>query len=61
MPLDDSPSPLPESASKERISVSLSPGQKSDLQRIAAEKKVSLAWVIRDAVDAYLASQASNE
>lgn len=37
-----------------RISVSVSTEDKSALERIAEEKKVSLAWVIRDAVSDYL-------
>jgi predicted transcriptional regulator len=37
-----------------RASVSLSPEVYKTLERIAQEKKVSVAWVIREAVDKYL-------
>ena len=37
-----------------RISVSISTEEKAALERIAEEKRVSLAWVIRDAVSRYL-------
>jgi len=38
----------------ERLSISVSREDKSALEVLATEKKVSLAWVIRDAVDRYL-------
>lgn len=38
-----------------RLSVSVSAEDKDALERIAADKKVSLAWVIRDALSQYLA------
>ena len=38
----------------ERISLSISAEDKSSLERIANEKRVSIAWVIRDAVSGYL-------
>jgi dienelactone hydrolase len=38
-----------------RASVSFSPGQYSEIERIAASKKVSVAWVVREAVDRYIA------
>jgi predicted transcriptional regulator len=60
MSTDDNPKPHPESQHTERISVSLSSGQKSELQRVAVEKKVSLAWVIREAIDVYLGKQSSS-
>jgi len=41
--------------SVERLSISISSEDKSALKQIADEKKVSLAWVIRDAVSQYLA------
>lgn len=40
----------------ERISLSISAGDKAALDRIAEEKRVSLAWVVRDAVSHYLAA-----
>ncbi len=39
---------------KIRISVSLPVQSHEELERLAAQKKVSMAWVIRDAVDRYL-------
>lgn len=41
--------------SVERLSISIPKEDKQALERIATEKKVSLAWVIRDAVSQYLA------
>ena len=38
----------------QRISVSFSFEKYRELQNIAHKKKVSLAWVVRDAVDRYL-------
>lgn len=40
-----------------RASVSLPPGVYSTLQDIAKQKKVSVAWVIRDAAEKYIADQ----
>jgi predicted transcriptional regulator len=40
-----------------RASVSLSPEVYKTLEQIAQEKKVSVAWVIREAVDKYLADK----
>jgi len=40
-----------------RVSVSLPPDVHSTLEQIAQEKKVSVAWVVRDAVDKYLADK----
>ncbi len=39
---------------KHRISVTFSAEIYEELQRIADSKKVSLAWVVRDAVERYL-------
>jgi len=44
----------------ERISLSLAAEDKSALERIAFEKRVSIAWVIRDAVTRYLEQSAEN-
>lgn len=40
----------------ERLSISIPKEDKEALERIATVKRVSLAWVIRDAVTQYLAS-----
>lgn len=40
-----------------RASVSLPPEVYSTLQDIAKQKKVSVAWVIRDAAEKYIADQ----
>ncbi|RYF47030.1 MAG: hypothetical protein EOO38_12960 [Cytophagaceae bacterium] len=37
-----------------RASISFSEEQYQVLEKIAVEKKVSLAWVVRDAIDGYL-------
>ena len=37
-----------------RVSVSFDPADYDELIRIAAEKRVSVAWVVRDAVAAYI-------
>ncbi len=41
----------------ERLSISVSGEDKAALAMLATEKKVSLAWVIRDAVDRYLKTE----
>lgn len=40
-----------------RVSVSLPHGIHAELERIARDKKVSLAWVMRDAAEKYVADQ----
>lgn len=40
-----------------RISVSLSPDVHATLEQIAQEKKVSVAWVMRDAAEQYIAAK----
>jgi len=40
-----------------RVSVSFPASTYLELERIAAAKKVSVAWVVRDAADRYLAEQ----
>ncbi|WP_446741962.1 ribbon-helix-helix domain-containing protein [Silvibacterium acidisoli] len=40
-----------------RVSVTLAPDVHQTLERIAREKKVSLAWVMRDAAEQYIASK----
>jgi len=42
-----------------RLSVSISAEDREALEKIAVEKKVSLAWVLRDAVSKYLESDHS--
>ena len=37
-----------------RISVTFKNAYYSELQRIAKKKKVSIAWVVRDAVESYV-------
>lgn len=44
--------------SVERLSISISAEDKAGLERIATEKRVSLAWVIRDAITQYLSRSA---
>lgn len=41
----------------ERLSISVSGEDKAALEMLATKKKVSLAWVIRDAVDRYLKTE----
>jgi predicted transcriptional regulator len=41
-----------------RFSITLPREQHKELDRLAERKRVSLAWVIRDAVDQYLEAQA---
>ena len=52
--LDSKPTGKPRTT---RASVSLPPEIYSTLQDIAKEKKVSVAWVIRDAAEQYIAAQ----
>ena len=40
-----------------RVSVTFPSPHYEQLQRLAAEKRVSVAWVVREAVREYLASQ----
>lgn len=40
-----------------RASISFPEEQYQVLEKIAAENKVSLAWVVRDAIDGYLKSK----
>jgi metal-responsive CopG/Arc/MetJ family transcriptional regulator len=42
---------------KVRPSISFPQGLYTSLEKIAYEKKVSLAWVVRDAVEIYLKEQ----
>jgi metal-responsive CopG/Arc/MetJ family transcriptional regulator len=40
-----------------RASVTFPPDLYSELERLALEKKVSVAWVVRDAVEKYVESR----
>jgi predicted transcriptional regulator len=40
-----------------RTSVSFAPGVQEELNRLAVKRKVSVAWIVREAVDRYLASE----
>lgn len=42
-----------------RTSVTISKSEYRELEKLASEKRVSIAWVVRDAVEKYLVSQAS--
>lgn len=44
-----------EGQAKTRMSVSLPPALHLELERIARDKKVSLAWVVREAAEKYVA------
>jgi predicted transcriptional regulator len=41
-----------------RTTVSLPSDDHADLERIAEGKKVSVAWVVREAIDRYLSAEA---
>jgi hypothetical protein len=43
-------------ASGTRITVTLPPDQYGDVLRLAKSKRVSASWVVRDAVEKYLAA-----
>lgn len=45
-------------ARKPRVSVSLDPADHAALKRIAEERRVSLAWVVREAVSEYISQRA---
>ena len=47
----------PRSAASVRASISFPPDLYETLEEIAREKKVSLAWVVRDAVERYVAEK----
>lgn len=47
----------PEGSASVRASISFPPDIYDALERLAKEKKVSLAWVVRDAVEKYVAEQ----
>ena len=47
----------PEGAASVRASISFPPDIYELLEQLARQKKVSLAWVVRDAVEQYVAGQ----
>ena len=49
------------SASLVRASISFPPDLYETLEKLAKQKKVSLAWVVRDAAEKYVASEAKEE
>jgi metal-responsive CopG/Arc/MetJ family transcriptional regulator len=49
------------SASLVRASISFPPDLYETLEEIAKQKKVSLAWVVRDAAEKYVADQAAEQ
>jgi predicted transcriptional regulator len=51
------PSDTSEVQVKTRMSVSLPSSLHAELEQIAREKKVSLAWVMREAAERYVADQ----
>ena len=53
----DRQSRKPERASSVRASISFPPDIYAVLEQLARQKKVSLAWVVRDAVERYVAEQ----
>ena len=44
-----------------RASITFPPDLHENLEQIAKQKKVSLAWVVRDAAERYVASEAKEE
>lgn len=46
-----------ESAAAVRASISFPPSMYETLEKIARQKKVSLAWVVREATELYLAEK----
>lgn len=42
---------------KPRVSISFPPEVYTELEKLAAARKVSLAWVVREAAEKYLADQ----
>lgn len=47
----------PRKGKTERVSVSLTPEQYQYLNHVAGQKRVSIAWVIREAVDKLVADE----
>jgi len=58
MPKSSKPSQIQHETHKSvRTSISLPPELHGTLERMAREKKVSVAWVIRDAAEKYVGEQ----
>ena len=53
----DRQSVKPEGAVSVRASISFPPDVYQILRQLARQKKVSLAWIVRDAVERYVAEQ----
>lgn len=53
----DRQSMKPEGTASVRASISFPPDLYEVLEQLARQKKVSLAWVVRDAVERYVAEQ----
>jgi len=49
-----------QSASTVRASISFPPDIYESLEELAKQKKVSLAWVVRDAAERYIADRTAN-
>lgn len=47
----------PRTAASVRASISFPPNIYAELEKLARQKKVSLAWVVRDAVERYVVEQ----
>ena len=47
----------PEGAASMRASISFPPDIYEVLEQLARQKKVSLAWIVRDAVERYVATE----
>jgi metal-responsive CopG/Arc/MetJ family transcriptional regulator len=54
---EDRKETYPEHGAAFRASISFPPDLYETLEDIAKEKKVSLAWVVRDAVEKYVANE----
>lgn len=50
-----------ENMSKRRVTAMIDEADISQLERIAQQQRVSLAWVIRDAVSNYLSDKSDND
>jgi hypothetical protein len=57
MAKQENPGPVHKPESSLRLSVTLSSELHSSLERIAKRKKVSLAWVVREAAEKYVADE----
>jgi predicted transcriptional regulator len=55
------PPPHGSDGSIKRLSISVSSKEKEKLERIATDKRVSIAWVVRDAISHYLKWQEGSE